>query len=116
MFSFYPCDLSFNGTTPSRGQIPSLLYYSSPLKTDTINGKIRTEIHARDTALKVSVNETVQIKKMGWKMINRKFASSDFQRHHKEVHRVADFCAKRFGHIDHAHRKESQFVEQHTDD
>lgn len=53
MFSFYPCDLSFNGTTPSRGQIPCLLYYSSPLKTETINGKIRTEIHARDTALKV---------------------------------------------------------------
>lgn len=73
MFSFYPCDLSFNGkclnecyknqcskrlkfflgTTPIRGQIPSLLYYSSPVKPESINGRIRTEIHARDTALKV---------------------------------------------------------------
>uniref|UniRef100_A0A182N2D3 PHR domain-containing protein n=1 Tax=Anopheles dirus TaxID=7168 RepID=A0A182N2D3_9DIPT len=26
-FRFYPCDLSFNGTTPSRGQIPAILYY-----------------------------------------------------------------------------------------
>lgn len=54
MFSFYPCDLSFNGTTPQRGQIPSLLYYSSTTKPESINGKVRTETHARDTALKVS--------------------------------------------------------------
>lgn len=53
MFTFYTCDLSFNGTTPARGQIPCLLYYSSPVKPEAINGKIRTEIHARDTALKV---------------------------------------------------------------
>lgn len=53
MFSFFPCDLSFNGTTPIRGQIPCLLYYSSPMKPESINGRIRTEIHARDTALKV---------------------------------------------------------------
>lgn len=58
MFSFYPCDLSFNGTTPTRGQIPCLLYYSSPLKSESINGKIRTEIHARDTALKISSDIT----------------------------------------------------------
>lgn len=58
MFAFYPCDLSFNGTTPTRGQIPALLYYSSPLKPESINGKIRTEIHARDTALKISSDIT----------------------------------------------------------
>ncbi|XP_052871008.1 E3 ubiquitin-protein ligase highwire [Anopheles cruzii] len=29
-FRFYPCDLSFNGTTPARGQIPAILYYSTP--------------------------------------------------------------------------------------
>ncbi|XP_053668136.1 E3 ubiquitin-protein ligase highwire [Anopheles marshallii] len=29
-FRFYPCDLSFNGTTPSRGQIPAILYYCTP--------------------------------------------------------------------------------------
>lgn len=58
MFSFYPCDVSFNGTTPTRGQIPCLLYYSSPMKPESINGKIRTEIHARDTALKISSDIT----------------------------------------------------------
>lgn len=62
MFSFYPCDVSFNGTTPTRGQIPCLLYYSSRLKPDSINGKIRTEIHARDTALKVNQIKSNQIK------------------------------------------------------
>lgn len=56
MFSFYQCDLSFNGTTPARGQIPCLLYYSSPVKPESINGRIRTEIHARDTALKVKIS------------------------------------------------------------
>ncbi|XP_053677390.1 E3 ubiquitin-protein ligase highwire [Anopheles nili] len=30
-FRFYPCDLSFNGTTPSRGQIPAILYYCTPV-------------------------------------------------------------------------------------
>lgn len=54
MFSFYPCDLSFNGTTPARGQIPSILYYSSPIKAEAYNNKMHTEIHARDTALRVS--------------------------------------------------------------
>lgn len=54
MFSFYPCDLSFNGTTPARGQIPCILYYSSPIKAEAYNSKIHTEIHARDTALRVS--------------------------------------------------------------
>lgn len=58
MFSFHRCDLSYNGTTSQRGQIPSILYYSSPLKSESINGKIRTEIHARDTALKISSDIT----------------------------------------------------------
>lgn len=31
-FHFYACDLSFNGTTPARGQLPSILYYSTPIK------------------------------------------------------------------------------------
>lgn len=58
MFSFFPCDLSFNGTTPARGQIPCILYYSKPLKNELLNGKIHTEIHARDTALKVKYKLT----------------------------------------------------------
>lgn len=53
-FSFYPCDLSFNGTTPTRGQIPCILYYSSPTKNEYHNGQILKELHARDTALHVS--------------------------------------------------------------
>lgn len=52
-FSFYPCDLSFNGTTPARGQIPCLLYYSTPLRNEPNSGKALSEIHARDTALQV---------------------------------------------------------------
>ncbi|TDG40226.1 hypothetical protein AWZ03_013349 [Drosophila navojoa] len=31
-FHFYACDLSFNGTTPARGQLPIILYYSTPVK------------------------------------------------------------------------------------
>lgn len=52
-FTFFPCDLSFNGTSPARGQIPCLLYYSTPLKNEMHTGKILNEIHARDTALQV---------------------------------------------------------------
>lgn len=52
-FVFYPCDLSFNGTTPARGQIPCILYYSTPLKNEAHTGKVLSEIHARDTALQV---------------------------------------------------------------
>lgn len=33
-FHYYACDLSFNGTTPARGQIPCILYYSTPVKQD----------------------------------------------------------------------------------
>lgn len=59
-FSFYPCDLSFNGTTPNRGQLPSLLYYSSPRRRDGQTGKIIGEIHARDIALQIAREITHQ--------------------------------------------------------
>lgn len=59
-FSFFACDLSFNGTNLARGQIPCLLYYSSPLKRDSANSKIQTDSHARGTALKV--NERNELK------------------------------------------------------
>jgi RCR-type E3 ubiquitin transferase len=51
IFRFYPCDLSFNGTTPVRGQIPCLLYYSVPLNYQTSKLKNNKEIFARDIAL-----------------------------------------------------------------
>lgn len=51
IFRFYPCDLSFNGTTPLRGQIPCLLYYSVPLSSQGNKLKNNKEIFARDIAL-----------------------------------------------------------------
>lgn len=51
IFRFYPCDLSFNGTTPARGQIPCLLYYSVPLSYQSSKMKNNKEIFARDIAL-----------------------------------------------------------------
>ena len=51
IFRFYPCDLSFNGTTPVRGQIPCLLYYSVPLSYQSNKLKNNKEIFARDIAL-----------------------------------------------------------------
>lgn len=57
-FSFFPCDLSFNGTTPIRGQIPQILYYSTPKENDNQNGKILDEIHAKDTALLIASDIT----------------------------------------------------------
>lgn len=51
IFRFYPCDLSFNGTTPVRGQIPSLLYYSVPISYQSSKLKNNKEIFARDIAL-----------------------------------------------------------------
>ncbi|XP_055684525.1 E3 ubiquitin-protein ligase highwire isoform X1 [Lutzomyia longipalpis] len=57
-FTFFPCDLSFNGTTPIRGQIPCLLYYSSPLRNENHTGKIINEMHARDTVLQIASDIT----------------------------------------------------------
>jgi RCR-type E3 ubiquitin transferase len=51
IFRFYPCDLSFNGTTPARGQIPCLLYYSVPISYQASKMKNTKEIFARDIAL-----------------------------------------------------------------
>lgn len=51
IFRFYPCDLSFNGTTPIRGQIPCFLYYSVPLSSQGSRMKNNKEIFARDIAL-----------------------------------------------------------------
>ena len=58
-FKFYPCDLSFNGTTPTRGQIPSILYYSTPLINENYYSK---ESYARDIALQISTDITTRCK------------------------------------------------------
>lgn len=54
IFRFYPCDLSFNGTTPARGQIPSLLYYSVPMNYQNNKMKNSKEIFARDISLEIA--------------------------------------------------------------
>ncbi|XP_062536745.1 E3 ubiquitin-protein ligase highwire-like [Armigeres subalbatus] len=61
-FKFYPCDLSFNGTTPARGQIPCILYYSIPSINDSYAGKYSKESHARDIALQISSDVTSRCK------------------------------------------------------
>lgn len=73
-FHFYACDLSFNGTNAHRGQIPCILYYSTPIKQDsiistngtgsayTVNGgndvSLSNEITMRDTALQIASDIT----------------------------------------------------------
>ena len=56
IFRFFPCDLSFNGTTPVRGQIPCLLYYSVPLSYQGSKMKNNKEIFARDIALEFATD------------------------------------------------------------
>jgi RCR-type E3 ubiquitin transferase len=51
VFRFYPCDLSFNGTSPHRGQLPCLLYYSVPISHQGSKLKNNKEMLARDIAL-----------------------------------------------------------------
>ncbi|KFB37551.1 hypothetical protein ZHAS_00004784 [Anopheles sinensis] len=64
-FRFYPCDLSFNGTTPARGQIPAILYHCTPagasggFQLGGANGGSGRELgncrtQARDLALEVA--------------------------------------------------------------
>lgn len=77
-FHFYACDLSFNGTTPARGQLPCILYYSTPMKQDGNSASGRTgdgsnvathledrimllgphEVSTRDTALQIAADIT----------------------------------------------------------
>ncbi|KAM8720838.1 hypothetical protein ACLKA7_006822 [Drosophila subpalustris] len=79
-FHFYACDLSFNGTTPARGQLPSILYYSTPVKQQqqqqqleldaagtssaaascnlAMTNNVSPEISTRDTALQIAADIT----------------------------------------------------------
>ncbi|CAB4068655.1 MYCBP2 [Lepeophtheirus salmonis] len=52
-FSFNSCSLSFNGSNPTRGQLPQILYYSSPQETDIQSNTTKNlaEKYARRTAL-----------------------------------------------------------------
>ena len=54
-FTFTSCSLSFNGTNPIRGQIPQILYFSSPQETDVQSStKSLAEMYARRTALSMT--------------------------------------------------------------
>lgn len=75
-FHFYACDLSFNGTNAHRGQIPCILYYSTPLKQDSStaysggrgiscvdtsgasDGNLSSKVTMRDTALQIASDIT----------------------------------------------------------
>lgn len=46
--------MSFNGTTPQRGQLPNLLYYSVPLNYQGNKLKNNKEIFTRDIALEIA--------------------------------------------------------------
>ncbi len=56
-FVFSNCSLSFNGTNPTRGQLPQILYYSSPQENDDdVQSSTRSmaELYARRTALSMT--------------------------------------------------------------
>lgn len=53
-FNFSVSSLSFNGTNRTRGQIPQIIYHSSPHHSEVQqNDKTVTELHARKCALDI---------------------------------------------------------------
>lgn len=55
-FSFSDCSLSFNGTNHTRGQIPQIIYYSSPptSRTTQSSHRVGDELQSRRNVLAVS--------------------------------------------------------------
>lgn len=55
-FTFTSCSLSFNGTNPTRGQIPQILYFSSPSQETDVQSSTKSlaEMYARRTALSMT--------------------------------------------------------------
>jgi len=56
-FTFTSCSLSFNGTNPTRGQIPQILYYSSPSEEPAITNSTANlaQTFSRQSALSITV-------------------------------------------------------------
>lgn len=48
--------MSFNGTTISRGQIPAILYYSTPYVSDRLQNKSSRESYAKGVALQIATD------------------------------------------------------------
>ncbi|GFY47108.1 hypothetical protein TNIN_284731 [Trichonephila inaurata madagascariensis] len=54
IFTFTDCTLSFNGTNHTRGQIPQILYYSTPQDSESVqNTRDLAELQARRNALSI---------------------------------------------------------------
>eukprot|EP00095_Tigriopus_kingsejongensis_P005847 maker-scaffold697_size109876-snap-gene-0.24 protein:Tk05847 transcript:maker-scaffold697_size109876-snap-gene-0.24-mRNA-1 annotation:"e3 ubiquitin-protein ligase mycbp2 isoform x1" len=55
-FTFSSCSLSFNGTNPTRGQLPQILYYSSPQGINDVQSSTKSmaELYSRRTALSMT--------------------------------------------------------------
>uniref|UniRef100_A0A8D8RF51 RCR-type E3 ubiquitin transferase n=1 Tax=Cacopsylla melanoneura TaxID=428564 RepID=A0A8D8RF51_9HEMI len=62
-FSFSTCSLSFNGTTQTRGQIPYILYYSTPQNEteDTSDSNNPTKAEMEQQARKISLNLITEV-------------------------------------------------------
>ena len=56
-FTYTSCSLSFNGTNPTRGQIPQILYYSSPSEEPAITNSTANlaQTFSRQSALSITV-------------------------------------------------------------
>ena len=57
-FTFTSCSLSFNGTNVTRGQIPQIIYYSSPPEEPTITNSTANlaQTFSRQSALSITVS------------------------------------------------------------
>ena len=57
-FTFTSCSLSFNGTNVTRGQVPQILYYSSPSEEPTITSSTASlaQTLSRQSALAITVS------------------------------------------------------------
>merc|ERR1719481_480050 len=56
-FTFTSCSLSFNGTNPTRGQLPQILYFSSPSEEPAITNSTANlaQTFSRQSALSITV-------------------------------------------------------------
>ena len=57
-FTFTSCSLSFNGTNVTRGQIPQILYYSTPTEEPSITNSTANlaQTFSRQSALSITVS------------------------------------------------------------
>jgi hypothetical protein len=61
-FTFTSCSLSFNGTNPTRGQIPQVLYFSTPQESGGNDVQVEILVQYSILTLKSSSNYRVSLK------------------------------------------------------